>query len=121
MVEYVCDLCSVSRSYCYAHVTLCIVVDAIYILNTLYICYSVVLLPFYMNIFIFIKFFFFSDDRIVCAIMFSFEIELKDAVGADEREKKVRGKTMFSGTIKKAQTVSYKNIGVEEIKLAETK
>lgn len=38
--------------------------------------------------FIFIKFFFFSDDRIVCAIMFSFEIELKDAVGADEREKK---------------------------------
>lgn len=53
--------------------------------------------------------------------MFSFEIELKDAVGADEREKKVRGKTMFSGTIKKAQTVSYENIGVEEIKLAETK
>lgn len=41
-LHWVCDLCSVSRSYCYCcvHVTLCIVVQVIYILNALFSYYS---------------------------------------------------------------------------------
>lgn len=49
-LHWVCDLCSVSRSYCYCcvHVTLCIVVQVIYILNALFSYYS---LEFFLSYF----------------------------------------------------------------------